>query len=199
MGVMMAVTLEQPPLSEAEARRRLPSLHLIDDADTRGEAARLSRFAPAYFWERPGSTAGYHNDHEHGLWAHTLRLSTVIERLADSYTQRGLLTDSEVDLAHAAAILHDQRKEGPDGGQTAKDHDLQMASVITAKSELGDGAVRAVERHMGPWYEGPEPGWEPLAELVHTADMVASSPHIEVAVPEPVPEELEPYTTGADL
>jgi len=185
--------LPDPPLTAAEANRRMSSLQLIDDDDIRDETRRLTQFAPAYFWERPGSTAGYHNAHDRGLWAHTLKLSTVIERLADSYTERGLLrAPLDVDRAHAIAILHDQRKAGEDGEATQSDHDWWMGGVVRQESELGETVARAIEEHMGPWYDGPEPS-STLAELVHVADMVASDDNVEIALPGPVPEELEAH------
>lgn len=185
-------TLAEPPLSPAEADRRLPSLQLIEDDDIRIETRHLARYAPAYFWTRPGSTSGYHNAHPHGLWAHTLKLATVIERLADSYTERDLLRARDVDRAHAAAILHDMRKAGDDGEETRRDHDLLMAEVVRDWSDLDDSIARAIEAHMGAWYEGPEPT-STLEELVHVADMIASDPNADLALPRPVPEELAEY------
>jgi len=182
-----------PPFTAAETRRRMPSLALIDDEEICAETRRLTQFAPAYFWTRPGSTAGYHNAHDRGLWAHTLKLSTVIERLAGSFTERGLLRGSvDVDRAHAAAILHDQRKAGKDGEETQSDHDLRMGELVRQESDLGETVARAIEEHMGPWYDGPEPS-STLAELVHVADMMASDEHVDIALPGPVPEELEEY------
>jgi len=188
-------------LSRDEVRRRLPTLRLIDNAELRSETARLSCSAPPYFWTRAGSTKGYHNDHEHGLWAHTLKLSTVIKRLADSYTERGLLRPSDVDRAHAAAILHDQRKAGPrgtDGLGAVTDHDLQMATGV--REFVHDEAVaRAVESHMGPWYDGPEPA-STLEELVHVADMIAADDNCDIAIQSPVPTELAGHGyEGVDL
>lgn len=186
----MTDELTEPPLTYAEAKRRMPSLELIDNSEIRAEVLELTRFAPAYFWERPGSTAGYHNGHEHGLWAHTLKLSTVIERLADSYTERGLLRrGSDIDRAHAAAILHDQRKAGEDGEETLNDHDWWMGGVVRQESELGEAIARAVEAHMGPWYAGPEPT-STLEEVVHVADMIASDDNVEIGIPAPIPAEL---------
>ena len=183
--------LPAPPISAPEAERRMPSLDLIENDAIREETCKLTMFAPAYFWERPGSTAGYHNAHEHGLWAHTVKLSTVIERLADSYTERGLLRKPlDVDRAHSAAILHDQRKAGEDGEETQSDHDWSMGGVVRQESELGETVARAIESHMGAWGDGPEPS-STLAELVHVADMVASDDNVEIALPGPVPRELE--------
>ena len=187
--------LAEPPLSADEVDRRMPSLMLIADPEVRAEVRRLTQYAPAYFWERPGSTAGYHNAHEHGLWAHTLKLSTVIERLADSYRERDLLRPGDVDRAHAAAILHDQRKAGLDGVETLSNHDWEMGRVVR-DSALDDTIARAVESHMGPWNDGPEPS-STLDELVHVADMIASDDNAEISLPAPVPEELTAHGYGA--
>jgi len=183
--------LSDPPLTESEVRRRLPSLALINDDELRQDTLELSRYAPAYFWTRSGSTAGYHNAHEHGLWGHTLKLATVISRLADSYVQRGLIREADVDRAHAAAILHDQRKAGESGNQTRDDHDLLMGERV--RECIGDEIVaRIVEEHMGAWYEGPDPQ-SPVAELVHVADMLASDDNVTIDIPAPVPDALERY------
>jgi len=63
----MTDDLTDPPLTPTETDRRLPSLALIDDNDLRNETRHLARFAPPYFWERAGSTSGYHHAREHGL------------------------------------------------------------------------------------------------------------------------------------
>ena len=188
----MTKDLSDPPLSPAEARRRMPSLALIENDAIREGTCKLTMFAPAYFWIRPGSTAGYHNAHEHGLWAHTLKLSTVIERLADSYIGRGLLRPDDVDRAHAVGVLHDQRKAGESGEETLSDHDIQMGGVVRQESELGETVARAIESHMGAWGDGPDPS-STFAELVHVADMVASDDNVDIALPGPVPEELEAH------
>jgi uncharacterized domain HDIG len=180
--------LSEPPLTESEVERRLPSLRLIEDDDLRDDTRHLSRYAPAYFWLRPGSTAGYHNAHKHGLWAHTLKLSTVIERLADSYVERNLIRAEDIDRAHAAAILHDQRKAGESGNNTRDDHDLLMADRV--RDCLDDEIVaRCVAEHMGAWYDGPDPQSH-VAELVHVADMIASDDNMTIKIPAPVPEAL---------
>jgi len=145
--------LSQPPLTNHEVERRLPTLQLINDDDLREDVRAISRFAPAYFWTRPGSTAGYHNSHEHGLWAHTLKLSTVIARLKDSLVQRERLFVDDIDRAHAAAILHDQRKAGGPGPphDTRDDHDRLMARTVrqglSDSGQVADAvAARLTER-----------------------------------------------------
>lgn len=182
-----------------EVRRRVPTIRLIEDAEVREATARLTARAPSYFWEVPASTSGFHHPlcrGERGLWVHTLMLSTVIERLADSYVELGRLDRADVDLAHSAAILHDQRKNGDpeDPSETSvSDHDMRMADVIQL-SEFPAGRERhavahAVDSHMGPWYDGGQPD-DALSMLVHTADMVASTASITPAVHGPLPEEI---------
>jgi len=194
--VPMTDALAEPPLSVAEAERRLPSLECIADPQLRALCRDLSRFAPAYVWTRPGSYAGYHNAHRHGLWLHTLKVSTAIERLGDSWVERGLLDERDLDHAHAAAILHDQAKDGDPPGETAPDHDCIMADGLADERDVPDAVVRAVRAHMGPWGEGPAPRLGSVGRLLHIADMVASADDIRLRPPEPVPEELTPFVVG---
>ena len=182
-------------LSAEETKRRLPTLELIDDSSTKMLTTAISSNAPDYFWSVPASTSGFHHPAcrgERGLWAHTLMLSTVIDRLADSYVEQGLIEPEEVSLAHSAAILHDQRKNGdPENpsNKSTQDHELRMARVIR-ESELDNRIADAVESHMGAWYADTQPeSW--LDHLVHHADMVASTESITPAVQGPIPEELE--------
>ncbi|GGJ17591.1 hypothetical protein GCM10008995_29220 [Halobellus salinus] len=179
-----------------EVTRRVPTLRLVDDADVREETARLTAEAPGYFWEVPASTSNYHHPlcrGERGLWVHTLMLSTVIERLGDSYVDLGRLEREDVDLAHAAAVLHDQRKNGDPTAPSetsVSDHDLRMGRVLREESDLPERVAEAVESHMGPWYDGPDPE-TPLEDLVHTADMIASTETVTAGVQGPLPEELD--------
>ena len=183
-----------PNFSLEETRRRVPTVQLIRDDEITTEVLRLTSRAPAYFWMAPASSSDYHHPacrDTRGLWVHTLMLSTVIDRLADSYVEQGRLSRDQIDYAHAAAILHDQRKNGPADdpqGKSTSDHDRQMADVVI-NSGLPDEIAKAVSAHMGPWYDGPEPGSD-LDDLVHTADMVASTESITPAVQGPIPEEL---------
>lgn len=179
-------------LRRDETYRRLPALRRIERDDVRRQTARLSATAPAYFWTAPASTSGYHHPRcrgEHGLWAHTLATCTAVERLVDSYAER---FDVVPDHARAAAILHDQRKNGPPDSPAASavsDHDVRMARVVREEADLPEAVADAVAAHMGPWYDGPSPA-TPLEELLHTADMLASSANATLAIPEPVPDEL---------
>lgn len=178
-----------------EVARRLPTLELIDSHRVRRETAEIASRAPRYFWTIPASTSGYHHPAcrgERGLWVHTLMLSTVIDRLADSYVGRGLLEEREIDLAHSAAILHDMRKAGippVTSSKSTSDHDLVMADVVR-ESELPQPVADAIASHMGAWYDGPEPSSE-LERLVHDADMIASTSTITPAIQGPIPSELD--------
>jgi len=181
--------------SSVELDRKMPVWSLINDNQIREATFRITLDVPEYFWTVPASTSEYHNPicrHEHGLWAHTLMTVTAVHRLVDSYQA---LYNVDSDLAYSAAILHDQRKNGDpeDPADSAiSDHDLYMADVIRGHEEaekLPDAVPQAVAEHMGSWYDGPEPS-SPLAELVHNADMMASTANCTLGVPGPVPQEL---------
>lgn len=188
----------QATLPEDEVKRRLPGIGRIVDKEIRSEVIRLSQNAPAYFWNVPAAspTSDYHHPvcrEYHGLWAHTLMLIEPLCRLAESHVEQGRITEEERDYALAAAYLHDQRKRGPHGTQetsSTSNHDINMAQAIAHESDLPEEVEDAVASHMGAWYDGPEPE-TPLQQLVHDADMLASSPNVTPKVPAPIPEELE--------
>lgn len=102
-------------LSVTEARRRAPTVALIDD-ELRERVVETIPELPAYFWEAPAmSSEEYHNRFAHGgrgLWTHVLMCVTVVESLKDSYVERGCLNDQYVDHARAAILLHDGWKYG---------------------------------------------------------------------------------------
>lgn len=195
---------DHDPLSVEEVTRRLPPIRMLPD-DLQPGVIELSRNAPDYFWEvraTSGPDVDYHHPiarrEPHGLWAHTLMLFGPLMRLSQTYMAQGEITEQERDYAIAAALLHDQRKRGPHGStktSAVSDHDLQMTRVIEesdlpmpARYEIAD----AVAAHMGPseWgYDGPEPE-TPVQQLVHHADMIASTPNVDVRIPGPVPKEL---------
>lgn len=186
-------TRHTPPLSRDEVSRRLPALDRITDVDLRSDVVTVSAQAPAYFWTAPASTSGYHHPvcrKKHGLWIHTLMVFTAVERLADSYEER---YGVDPDHARAAALLHDQRKNGPPedpSDSSTHDHAVRMAEV--ARGRLPDPVTDAIAEHMGPWYAGPEPE-TPVGELLHAADMLASTENVTIALPGPIPEELRQY------
>lgn len=185
-------------LSSEEVHRRLPALDLIENDSIREETARLSASAPAYFWTAPAASHKYHHPlcrEQHGLWAHTLMVVQAVEDLLWTYQGRGLINEADADLARSAAILHDQRKNGPHAdpeSSSTSDHDLQMADIIIEDSDLPNAVGHAVATHMGPSdsYDGPAPESGTLNDLVHMADYAASRRNWEVKAPGPLPEEL---------
>jgi len=87
------------PEALEEARRRLPSLRLIEDRHIREQTAQIAARAPSYFWTVPASTSGHHHPlcrGERGLWVHSLMVSTVVERLLDSRVGLGLLEEFDL-------------------------------------------------------------------------------------------------------
>lgn len=185
---------DEARLQADEVTRRLPALNNIEDPEIRACTAALSADAPEYFWSVPASVSEYHHPDcrgDHGLWAHTLMVVTAVERLAPSFAEQARIRWNDIDKARSAAILHDQRKNGdpkdPEDSSVS-DHDLRMASVV--RPVLGDDIADAIASHMGPWYDGPAPETG-LEQLVHAADMIASTATITAAVPGPIPEELE--------
>ncbi|WP_268899194.1 HDIG domain-containing metalloprotein [Haloarcula salinisoli] len=188
----MVITLDHGEPTGPEVRRRIPAAELIEDEHIQHCTLQATAQAPDYFWKVPASTSGFHHPicrGERGLWAHTLMVCTAVERLVDSYEAR---FDINPDHARAAAILHDQRKNGDrenPSDTSVSDHDLRMAS-FAKEYGLPDPVSEAIAEHMGAWYDGPEPS-SPLSELVHNADMMASTANATLAVPGPIPEELE--------
>lgn len=186
----------------------LPSLALLSDTDLYLKTANLiTDHCPDYFWHAPAaSTYKHHNPFccgEHGLWIHSLMVSTAYERLAPSYIKQDLITPTEFDYGRAAVILHDMRKHGEsyaEGGTADRDHDLQMAQLIREESGLPEKVADAVASHMGNWYEGPAPE-TPLQQLVHCADLAASSKNGTWGIyrkPDPI-SEYYPALPEADL
>lgn len=182
-------------LTVNEVRRRLPATDLIGDDEIRLEVIELSRKAPSYFWVAPAATGDYHNKlcrKQHGLWMHTLMASTGVEHFSDSWVAQGRLSESEVDHARAAVILHDQRKRGPHTApeeSATLDHNQTMAEVVREESNLPETVAIGVEEHMGPFYEGPVAESE-IGKLVHVADMAAATDGFTGKVPAPAPDEL---------
>lgn len=193
--VSSADELPTPKLSVEETRRRLPSIDYIDDDEVRIEVIELSRRAPAYFWVKPAAQGDYHNElcrNQHGLWAHSLMVSTGIEYFSDSWIAQGRISEDDLDYARAAALLHDQRKHGPHQapeGSSTSDHNLSMADVVREESRIPEIVAVAVEEHMGPFYDGPAAESE-IGKLVHTADMAASTDEYTATIPAPAPAEL---------
>lgn len=182
-------------LGRFEVLRRMPHIKKINDPEIQDEVIELTSESPEYFWKVPASTSGYHHRicrKTHGLWAHTLMGATALERLMDSRCEMGLISEDEKDLARAAVILHDQRKNGnpmaPSNSSTS-DHDLRMSRVVKTESDLPYEVSAAIKTHMGAWYDGPEPKTE-LQRVVHDADMIASTNDITAKIYGSVPDEL---------
>lgn len=173
-----------------EAYRRMPTLDRIQDDEMAHSVRQLTAHAPEYFWIRPGSYNEYHNATKRGLWHHTLKLSTAIDILAPSRLECNQIEPRDVDRAHAAAILHDQRKNGEPGSEkTLHEHDSEMAELVREESSLDEAIAHAIDAHMGGWGTEPQPQSN-LAQLVHDADMLASEDECRLSVYEPVPREL---------
>jgi hypothetical protein len=182
---------------------RLPTLDLVQNSDLRTQTITLIEdHTPDYFWEVPAATTyNNHNPYScatHGLWIHTLMTCTAYETMVDS----AHLSDPAKDYGRIACILHDMRKYGDtyDDTGTARDHDIQMASLIRQESDLPEAVTRAVASHMGPWYDGPEPTTN-LQTLVHRADMIASTKNITCGIYEKPQKisELYPALPSANL
>jgi len=192
---MMGNYIGEERNSYEEIERRLaPALDYLKDDETLYRASvEISQTAPDYFWERPGAYKGYHNAFKHGLWFHTLKVATVVHELGPTYVESGVLSEHDILEGIAAAILHDQRKNGPDpeGQQTSYKHPRIMAQVIEQHGVLADDVVRSVRQHMGPW--GEERPDAPLSQLVHIADMVASRDSMTAKLSPIIPDELAEY------
>lgn len=183
-----------------EVERRLPEVSYIEDDDIRAQTVdAISRGVPEYFWQVPATGSGkYHNPfsrNRYGLWIHVKQVFAVYERLVRSYVEQGLITEKKADMGRAAVLLHDMLKYGhgyEDGDGTVPNHDNLAGHWLEHNSDLPREVVRAVKTHNGPWYDGPEPN-SPLEQLVHQADMVASTKNVTVGVYEPADEIHEKY------
>lgn len=183
-----------------EVERRFPEVSLIEDDELRDMTTEaIGRMTPDYFWEVPATGSGrYHNPfsrRKHGLWIHVKMTMAAYERLVRSYVEQGLITEREADLGRAAVLLHDNLKYGhsyEDGDSTVSNHDKLAATWIRANTDLPSEVANAVEAHNGNWYDGKSPE-EPLEQLVHMADMVASTKNITCGVWKPADEIKERF------
>ena len=175
--------------SRNEAERCFPPIHLISEWRIYyGTLDAIRKGVPKYFWHAPAASSyNHHNPYacgERGLWIHTLMVSTAYERLVDSWVGQDLITTYEAELGRSACLLHDLLKHGDsyeEGDSAAKDHDIQCAEFIREETDLDERVADAVASHMGPWYEGPEPE-TPLQQLVHQADMLASTKNVTAGI-----------------
>lgn len=195
-------------MRDEEVKRRLPEVELIEDDEIREATIdAIGRGVPEYFWEVPATSSGrYHNPfarRRHGLWMHVKMVFAAYERMVRSFVKQGEITEHEADAGRAAVLLHDMLKYGhgyEDGDSTVKNHDRLAAHWLQHHSDVPRETVRAVKAHNGPWHEGPVPE-TPLEQLVHMADMVASTKNVTAGVYEPA-EELSsqfPNAPRADL
>jgi hypothetical protein len=183
-------------LDREEVKRRLPHIEKILDPEIEREVIDITASSPKYFWEVPASTSGYHHPlcrGKHGLWVHTLMVATVVERLKDTYIEQNLIQGEKIDEVRAAALLHDQRKNGSPGhpaDKSTSDHNEFMADVVRAESELSNNVSDMIDTHMGKWYDGPSPR-NHCEQLLHTSDMIASDENIQIDIMKPIPKELK--------
>jgi len=159
-----------------------------------------------YFWEAPAASSyNYHNPYccgERGLWIHTLMVATAYERLVETYVQQGRISSYEADLGRIAVVMHDMQKYAGKRVEhgAAKNHDIHCAELIRNDTDLPERVAEAVETHMGPWYDGPEPETD-LQHLVHNADMIGSTKNGTMGIynkPKEI-KELYPSIPEADL
>lgn len=187
-------------LSEEEIVRRLPEVNTIDDSVIREQTIlALREITPEYFWTAPAASSYNHHNpfccNKHGLWVHTKMVTTAYSRLAPTYLQQNRISETEADLGKAACLLHDTRKYGESyskGQRADKDHDIQAANWLADNSRLDERAIEAVASHMGGWYMGPSPETD-LDDLVHSADMFASSKNLLSGLYKPAEEIVEFY------
>jgi hypothetical protein len=168
-------------------------LEIIEEDKIRFETMKVISDAPDYFWEVPAASSGpYHNPYcrmKYGLWIHTKMVFSSYERIAESWERMGLISDMERDIGRSACLIHDLLKYGVqneyDGNSGAKqDHDILCADMVDNYTNLPALSTYAINEHMGPWYDGREPSTY-LSLLIHTSDMIASSPNITVGVYKP--------------
>lgn len=187
-------------MRDGELLARLPEVERISDSDLRDEAkSALARGLPDYFWKVPATSSGYYHHpytrQRYGLWIHTKQVFTAYERMVRSYVEQGLITEYEADCGRAACLLHDMLKYGHsynDGDSTKGNSDRMAGHWLRQNTDLPKAVVKAVESHNGPWRDGPTPD-SPLSQLVHQADMVASTKNITVGVYKPHEKIQESY------
>lgn len=184
-------------LSEEELLRRLPEIELIQDNQIRDSVIQTFQdHCPDYFWEVPASSSGkYHQTdvtNEQGLLLHTKRAFTVAQRICDSATYQGLISEEEQDILRASILLHDLFKQGlepRDSHHTSDNHDRLAKEYLERKTELDPRILECIDSHNGGWGEGKKPE-NNLEQLHHMADMVGSDRNIITKVYKPC-EEIE--------
>lgn len=169
----------------------LPELYDISDETLRRNTADALFDAPDYFWT--ASTDSYYHPDEHGarhgLLLHTKRVASVFSRLTASMEKQGHLSEYETDCGVAACLLHDTFKYGESptetGSGTYGANDQLAADYYREHhGNLPYDVTAAIEAHRGGWGRGSPPTTH-LQQMVHIADMIASTDYINVGVKEP--------------
>lgn len=188
--------------SEEELLRRLPEIDAIYDEDLRDGVIRTyMNGCPDYFWERPSSSTGkYHSVDErgkYGNWIHTKRVFAEYSNIAESWVELGIITPLQKEEGKAAALIHDMMKYGWPSEQnehTVNNHDLIAADVARNIGGLPEDVCYVIERHMGPWGDGPHPSEDDMpALLLHTADKSAAREANDIGVYFPADELLKEW------
>jgi hypothetical protein len=181
-------------VDEDDVRRQLPEIESLSEEHQELVIEGFLTGVPDYFWIRASSSSGkYHSDDECGEYGnllHTKRVFTIFDRLARSWVEQGLISEQEQEFGRLAVLFHDTMKYGwpsEQNNHTTDEHDIIAAAVGRHIIGLPDETTAAIESHMGSWASGPNPQTD-LQQLVHTADMIASDPEIDIAVLEPSEE-----------
>lgn len=180
-----------------------PYISKIENPTIRCAVLKHLDETPDYYWSIPASSSGkYHPAYTlgpGGLVRHTIAACRLYLDLLE--TLNPPLLKGAPALPHlrdhglAALIVHDTWKSGFHSGQTTFEHPLIAAAHFTHAAlsiglspentrEISD----AITRHMGKWNTSrhssaklPIPTTL-LQHLVHTADYLASRPHITVTL-----------------
>lgn len=181
---------EYPPTTVEGVREWLPEVTDIETDEVRGATIDALLDVPAYFWSAPAAKYHHPPDHRgrHGLVLHVKRVCTKFERMTDSMTMQGHLSDTDIDHGRAACLLHDCFKYGSPPtavDSTVSNHDVIAAQWADTETSVPDGVVAAINQHMGPWGSGANPTSH-LAQMVHIADLHASDENSgNIAIKEP--------------
>lgn len=197
MGVLVkGKGMKKGRFSTGQLLDRLPEILEINDKKLRFQVLDIFEdLCPAYFWTAPASFNHHQPEHREyrGLWLHTKRAFSAYEGLIDSPVEQGHVTEYEADCGRAAILLHDLWKQGRTevgSGTTHGDHDKELAKYLRKNTDLPLKAVKCVDTHNGPWYDGMSPITE-LEKVHHYADMIASRETMKgIEVLEPHPELL---------
>lgn len=164
----------------------------ITEPGVRELATALLADAPAAFWSAPASTSGkYHPAYaagKGGLIRHTRAVAHIAMHLCELEDAPPLFRD----LALAACLCHDAYKVLREGEYTNFLHPQLAADVMLrlgqqfggTRASYAEALARAIASHMGRWNTSPRHSEtlplpdSRLAELVHTADYLASRKHL---------------------